>query len=233
MKFNIVIPTYHRIKKLERCINSIRKQTYQNYEITVICDNNDKETYEFMGNKYCIYQKMSSFLMKKHLYVAGCWNWFTKNYFEYIKDNMIWLCDDTAMYPDCLEQLNKFINNNFENKDYVVGLKQIVPGCPRAESMVYGQVVLGKEYIARFPNYQVCAPCFTFWYQDQENYLYARSLGKFKFCKTALINHYHPCYIKEEIDTTHKLSRGDIQQKDKQIFEERQKQGLLWGRDKK
>ena len=41
MKFNIIIPTYKRVEKLSRCINSILKQTYRDFEIIVCFDNMD------------------------------------------------------------------------------------------------------------------------------------------------------------------------------------------------
>src|SRR5258706_11563252 len=38
MRFSVIIPTYNRIDYLEKAINSILNQTYQNYEIIVVND---------------------------------------------------------------------------------------------------------------------------------------------------------------------------------------------------
>lgn len=45
MQFSVIIPTYHRIDFLERAIQSVINQTYQDYEIIVVNDNPaDKES---------------------------------------------------------------------------------------------------------------------------------------------------------------------------------------------
>ncbi len=229
MKFTIVIPTYKRDKKLRRCIDSILKQTHQDFDIYIVFDNNDEETYISIMDEYYENNKISVTLMEEQLFSPGIWNWYTRNHFDKIQDGILWLCDDTELYPDCLEKLSEFYEKHFPNKDGVVGLHQEVPGFPNATPTQYGQCVLGKEYIKQFPNYEVCCPDYTFWYQDQENYLYAKSIGKFEFCEDARIKHYHPCRIKSEKDETHTLSRGEVKRNDDVIYKKRQEQRLIWG----
>jgi len=38
MKFSVIIPVFNVEKYLEKCLNSVLKQTYQNYEVIIVCD---------------------------------------------------------------------------------------------------------------------------------------------------------------------------------------------------
>ena len=40
----IAIPTYKRIKKLQRLLRSLERQTYKDWEAVAIVDNNDMDT---------------------------------------------------------------------------------------------------------------------------------------------------------------------------------------------
>ena len=175
MNFTIVIPTYQRIKKLERCISSILKQTHQDFLIFVMADNNDEETYRWVTETYIDEPRITAVPISQHLYVMGCWNYFTKNLFEYIADGMCWIVDDTELLPDCLEKLNETFLKYFPDNDGVVGISQIYPLMTEAQWKENGQCAIGKAFIKRFPQRQVCCPDYRFFYQDEELLEYAKS----------------------------------------------------------
>ena len=50
IKFSIIIPTYNRIDKLRRAVNSVLQQTYSNYEILVIDDGSTDSTQKEFSN---------------------------------------------------------------------------------------------------------------------------------------------------------------------------------------
>jgi glycosyltransferase involved in cell wall biosynthesis len=53
MKFSIIIPTYNRINFLQKALESISVQTYQNYEIIVVNDNPpDKRAIDELAKKF-------------------------------------------------------------------------------------------------------------------------------------------------------------------------------------
>lgn len=225
MKISILIPTYNRIKKLERCIQSLYRQTFKDFDIYVLCDNLDQQTYNYIDLNH---PKIVPMLMTEHLYVSGCWNYFTKNYLEATKDAILWCVDDLEFYPNTLEKAVKYFEQNFPDTDGVVGINHRCPGHPKYDGKPYAFCMIGKKFIERYPDRQACSPFYTFWRQDEELYLYANSLNKFVFCKEALVNHYHPSFF-GEIDETHKLSRGKIWEEDNKMFIDRQKRNKIWG----
>ena len=50
--FKIIIPNYNTGKYIEACLNSILKQTFQEFEIIIIDDVSDDNSVEII-NKYC------------------------------------------------------------------------------------------------------------------------------------------------------------------------------------
>jgi len=53
MKFSVIVPTFNRIDLLEKAIESVKNQTYQNYEIIVVNDNpKDISTIDALINKF-------------------------------------------------------------------------------------------------------------------------------------------------------------------------------------
>ncbi len=48
MKFSIITPTYNRAHTIERAINSILNQNYQNYEMIIIDDGSTDNTFEIL-----------------------------------------------------------------------------------------------------------------------------------------------------------------------------------------
>ena len=73
-----------------------------------------------------------------------------------------------------------------------------------------GQCVIGKKFIERFPERQVCCPDYRFFYQDEEVLEYAKSIKKFVLCKEASLIHHSANFYKNEMDETHKISRDEI-----------------------
>jgi len=229
MRVAIVIPTYKRKAKLKRCIDSILGGTYQDFLLFVIADNKDYDTEKFVKEQYTD-RRIYAFTMPSQNYVIGCWNTFSQHFAFLDWDLMAWIVDDVELYPNCLEEGVNCFKSNFDNLDGVVGLSQECPNHPEYTYKPFGQVLLGRDFINRYPNRKVCCPAYTHFFQDEEMWSYARGLNKFVECKTAVLKHYHPAFIKNEMDSTHPIVRGKVFQQDKKINEDRHSRGLLWGR---
>jgi len=232
MHFSIVIPTYKRVAKLNRCIESILKQTHQDFNIYPMCDNNDMESWQIITDTYRNHKQVLPFIVLDHQYVKGCWNLFTRDQdtFDLIKDAMVWIVDDTELLPDCLEKLNTTFLKNFPDGDGMVGISQLYP---LLQAEVHwkenGQCAIGKCFIERFPQRQVCCPDYIHFYQDEEVLEYARSINKFALSDAQLI-HYHPSFYSAEMDETHKIPRDDIKAKDTNVYHKRKRLGYTWGK---
>jgi hypothetical protein len=161
-----------------------------------MCDNNDIESFKYIENKYKGNDKILPFIVLDHQYVMGCWNLFTRDQdtFDLIKEAMCWIVDDTELLPDCLEKLNATFIKNFLDGDGMVGISQLYP---LLQSEVRwrenGQCAIGKGFIERFPQRQVCCPDYFVFHQDAEVLEYAKYINKFKLSDAQLI-HHHPAF---------------------------------------
>ncbi|MFW6008893.1 MAG: glycosyltransferase family 2 protein [archaeon] len=113
---SVIIPTYKRPNKLKRAINSVFNQTYKNWELIIVDDNNEgdeyrKETVEFMKS----YLNESKIYYIKHKQNKGgstARNTGIKN----AKGKYVsFLDDDDFFLPEKIElQINKALNDNLD-----------------------------------------------------------------------------------------------------------------------
>lgn len=236
MKLLIGIATYQRIEKLKRLLESLKKQTYDNFIISVICDDKDFETEKYIRSleDYKL-GHIGVTVQDSRRYVIGAWNTCVQGYVNTFADfdGFIGLCDDVELFPNCFEMLVWTMQKRFPDYDGVIGISQECPGRPDYTYKPYGQTLMGRKFIERYreAGYQICCPYYKHFYQDEEMWKYATSLGKAYHSLDAKLNHYHPGFKPEEKDNTHFIVRtGGVQQGDTAIFNRRQSEGKLWGR---
>lgn len=110
---SVIMPTYKRSDKLGRAIESILNQTYSNFEIVIVDDNNPdteyrKETEKFM-NDYKSESRIKYVKMEKNGGGAAARNFGIKN----AKGTYIAFLDDDDVYlPNKLEKQLKFMLDN-------------------------------------------------------------------------------------------------------------------------
>lgn len=230
MKVAVGIAFHNRIEKLTRLLKSIKENKTYTIDTYVICDN-----IEDFNNSTKLIKKYnnSTLLNKEALYVVKKWNWFYKSLVNQDYIGYINLVDDVELYPNTIEKAIKCLLTNYPDTDGIVGFNQECPGHPEYTFQPTGQTLVGNKFLRRYNeediDYQVCCPYYQQWMQDVETFQFADKLGKFKFCKEATLKHFHPCFIKLELDETHNLIRGKMLREEKKIYIERQKVGLIWG----
>lgn len=127
MFFSIVIPAYNAEEYIERCINSILRETFIDYEIIIVDDGSTDQTFKFIesySNKHDsikAYKKINSgvsaarnFGMKKsigeYLIFLDSDDWINPGYLSFLYDNLVNRDVDGVVLG--------FINNDGVNEEY-------------------------------------------------------------------------------------------------------------------
>lgn len=162
---SVVIPSYSRNLTLERAIESVLAQTYQNIEIIVVDDNpSDSEwraSTEKIMKKYANEPKIVYIQNEKNLGGSGARN-------EGIKmakgEYIAFLDDDDEYFPERIEkQLNYFLENNsdklalvfcdavmtYDNDKFVCFAKPRYDGCCLYEAMRDNCLAATSQWMAK------------------------------------------------------------------------------------
>jgi len=233
MKLYIVIPTYKRVKKLKRCLDSILASDYSDWNVIVVADNQDVDSVVYVHSLK--HPKIETMVNTGHKFVIGSWNRFWTECWDREFDGMLGLCDDVELYPNTISEAVISHKKYFQDVDGIVGLKQECPGHEEYTFKWYGQTLIGKKFAERFKevNHIVHCPDYKHFYQDEELSEFAISLDKFAMSPKAVLKHYHPSFVKEEMDSTHNIIRkGRLSPKkeDINIYEIRRSRNLIWGK---
>lgn len=123
IKFSILIPVYNVEKYIERCIDSIKSQSYDNYEVIMV----DDGTKDQSGVICDIYAKGDSRVKVIHQDNGGLM-YARRIALKYVKgDYVIFLDSDDYLKPDALATIYKAINKY--NCDCVIyGMERVFEG---------------------------------------------------------------------------------------------------------
>ena len=141
-----------------------------------------------------------------------------------IEGSILLAGDDMEFYPGAIAQAIRVLELR-GTTDLVVGFNQAnLSGFCQA-----GFVLIGEDFRKRFRGKGVYCPDFKHYYADTELLKFAKKVGKFFYCETARVNHWH-FSVTGERDNTSKVSGVNLE-RDKALFQERRDRGLLWGQD--
>jgi glycosyltransferase involved in cell wall biosynthesis len=220
-KLDICIPTLNRIEKLKNCIQSILNSK-KDYDIKIKLYFSDIEDLSkilkiYQGNKDVICHSIYKYN------VPNFWNNLLKNLSS---DALCYINDDVLFYEDTIEKIFKYYSEQFSDNDGIMGLYQ--SNLPDGDGLQGAFGVIGTKYAFRFPEREVFCPDYFRFYADWELQKYAEKIGKFYFNKEVKIQHLHPSFNKELLDSTHIKVRQYLPD-DKRTWKKRQSLGLLWG----
>ena len=107
---SIIIPVYNQAKKLERCLNSIAAQTYDNYEIIVV---NDRSR-DSLSKVYRKYKSVFGLRLEWLNNQVNRGAPYSRNKgFRKSKGEFILFCDaDIIMEPEMLAEMLRALKNN-------------------------------------------------------------------------------------------------------------------------
>lgn len=232
MNILIVTPSYNRYGKLIRLCKSLEQSTYKDFFHHIYLDNNDNETMRRLQNSNTLNYENWVEVNRKQEFVIGSWNKAFREFHDKC-DAFLWLVDDVEVYPNTIEEAVWTFKNSFaDHTDGVVGLAQECPGAPNYTFKWFGQCLIGREFLERYKDvdYKLCCPDYKHFYQDEEMYIFANELGRFVEAPNAIVKHYHPAFVREEMDETHPLVRGAVMKEDTAIYTERRSRNLVWGK---
>ena len=105
LRFSVVIPTYNSAKEVVRAIQSVREQTFKNYEIIVVDDCSTDNTYEVLLKE----QNIRLIRNSKNIRAGGARN---KGIEEAKGEYIIFLdADDYLAEKETLQKINDVIGN--------------------------------------------------------------------------------------------------------------------------
>lgn len=107
MKFSIIVPVYNTEKYLRKCLDSIFKSSYKNYEVIIINDGT-KDNSENIINEYIKKYKNIKYIKQKNMGLSIARN---KGIKESTGDYILFLDSDDYIDKDLLSTLNSFIKD--------------------------------------------------------------------------------------------------------------------------
>ena len=157
-KISIIIPTFNRIQQLKVCVNSILNQSYENFEIIIIDDSNNNETYNVFYN--CLDKRIRYF---KNEYNLGAGLNRQKGYNLSTGDYIIF-CDDDDYYID--NHLFENIIETFRDNDINIICYGSYVHFEKEDNYKYKKFqvegkILSLDYLRKF-NYKIDKPNSTF-----------------------------------------------------------------------
>ncbi len=112
---SIIVPVYNAEKYLDRCVDSVKAQTYTNWELLLV-DDGSKDASPLMCDKYASEDKRIRVFHQQNGGICAARNTGIKN----IKGDYFFFCDnDDRIEPDAIEELLYLAKT--ENADMVIG----------------------------------------------------------------------------------------------------------------
>ena len=146
-KFSIVIPVYNAEKYISKCLKSVLKQTYDNFEVIIVNDGStdnsapviEKYSAKYSSIKYIYQKNQGEFCARKTGVLAA-----TGDYIAFIDP-------DDSYEPDMLQKIN---NEIARSKSDIIefGLQKVRYGLKKKESFSSAKYICNDNLLADFIN---------------------------------------------------------------------------------
>lgn len=147
-KVTIIVPVYNAKKYIKRCIESILKQTYENFELLLINDGSKDNSIKIL-NDYLKKDKRIKVIDKENEGVAKTRNLGIK---KATGKYIMFIDNDDYIDPDYVETYIKIAIDN--NSDVVMGGYKR----PNSQGNIIKEVILKDGKLKKEMIYKICAP---------------------------------------------------------------------------
>ena len=110
VKISIIIPAYNAAKTIERCLDSILKQSYKNIEIIVVNDGSKDQTDEIVQKRYTDLPQFK-YIIQSNSGVSAARN---KGLREAIGEYVMFVDSDDSIEPEMCEQMLKSYDDDVD-----------------------------------------------------------------------------------------------------------------------
>ena len=119
MKFSLIVCTLGRYEELDQLFESLRKQTYSDFEV-ILVDQNDKDYLNEIINEY------SNEFDIRHIFSEKGLSRARNIGLKYVSGQIVAFPDDDCWYPiDLLERVNNFFQDNKNPRNLVISKKHL------------------------------------------------------------------------------------------------------------
>jgi len=179
MSINVIIPTFDRMRLIQRTVDSVFASSYKKTKITIVVDVN-KQYYKRLEKVYAKNNKVKILFNEKRLGWPKSLNRVlaATDYEIYIYG-----ADDIYFHKQTIEHAVKMLDKLFCG-DGVIGFQQNLNHfCPAAFGM------FGRQWVSRFPDRKVFNPAYVHFCGDSELWHYAKKINRFFLCKKCRVDH--------------------------------------------
>lgn len=209
MRVNVLISTVDRPESLKNTVDSIFDGEYKDVCVSIMQDGNISLSRQLNHNPVRI------FLNKVRMDYVYSMNRLLQESED--TDGVVYASDDLTFPADGISKVVEAMDKHFPDGDGLVGLNQSCAGIDSAFGLI------GRKFIERFPERQVFCPDYLHFVSDAELGAFAKSIGKFHFCKEVVLGHERNQY---DMTFTLGMAKWGL---DILTHKKRMQEGFLWG----
>lgn len=139
---SIIVPYYKKREFISRCLRSIYYQSYKNYEVILIYDDEDMSDYEFLLSFKKLYKKLFIIKNNKNRGAGGARNFGIKHakgsYVAFLDSDDQWHKDKLNIQIDLMKKNNWVISHTSYQ---IVNKKKIVTHTRKAKDLNFNKLI--------------------------------------------------------------------------------------------